>query len=168
MKLREFPRALLAALAVLGLLGALAVAETVYVKAGAARMVEKPDAYSKVLKRPKYREQLDRLEKGEKWDKVSYDGAVGYIRTEDLDTSKPKDNLNPAWSGGAGSSDTTFTAGTRALGPLGQQYTKENNLEKGRGVVEGIMDKMAPNPEKLDAFQREGRVGEFAGGEAGK
>jgi len=150
------------------LAGALALAETVYVKVSNARVVEKPDPYSKLIRRLQYGDRLERTERGDKWDKVAVDGATGYVRTEDLDTSRPKDNRNPAWSGGPSSSDPTFTAGSRQLGPLGRKYTAEHNLEAGRRTVEEVLDKLAAEPDKLDAFQREGRVGAFAGEEARK
>ena len=164
MKMRGLPRALMLAAAGVALAGALALAETVYVRVSNTRVVDKPDLYEgKLVKRLYYRDRLDRTEKGGKWDKVTVDGTVGYVRSDDLDTSKPADNRNLPLSGGQSTSDPTFIAGTRALGPLGKKYTSEQNLEAGRKVVEEAMDKMAPQPDKLDAFQREGRVGAFSG-----
>jgi len=171
MRLRETPRALLAALALAALAGALALADTVYVKARNARMLDKPDAYEgKLVKRLDYRDKLQRTEKGEEWDKVESSGQAGYVRSRDLDTKQPPDTREQGsgWTWAQGGSDPTFTAGTRALGPLGKQYTSTNNLEAGRRVVEDRMDKMQLDPRKLEAFQREGRVGEFAGKEARK
>jgi hypothetical protein len=67
---------------------------------------------------------------------------------------------NHAQQGGA-------TMGAEGLGPAGAEYTKRNNAEAGRKVVEEKMDTMKLDPKALDAFQREGRLGDYAGS-AGK
>ncbi len=171
MKLRKVPRAVLVAMAVVAAAVAGALAETVYVKVRNTRMVDKPDTYKgKLVKRLYHREKLERLKKGKKWDKVKSGDKTGYVRSRDLARKRPADvrKQGSGWKWLPGSKDPTFTAGTRALGPLGKEYTKKNNLEKGRKVVEERMDKMKLDLDKLEKFQREGRVGDFAGEEEQK
>lgn len=173
MKSRNKVRAGLLAAAIVAVVGLAALAETVYVTARSARVVEKPDSFGKTLKHVVRGDKLERLERGEKWDKVKVDDKVGYVRTENLARKMPRQSGGgfgkfAAIVGGGDGSDTGHAAGTRALGDLGRKYTAEHDLEKGRIVVEETMDKMVLDLEKLEAFQREGKLGEFAGGEAGQ
>jgi len=159
------------ALAALAAVVAGALAETVYVRVRNTRMVDKPDVYKgKLVKRLYHRDKLERLQKGKKWDRVRSGEKTGYVRSRDLATRRPRDvkKQGAGWKWMGSSKDPTFTAGTRALGPLGKEYTKLNNLEKGRAVVEGRMDKMKLDLEKLEKFQREGKVGDFAAEEGGE
>jgi hypothetical protein len=170
---RDLPRAGILALVAVALLGLAATAETVYVIRGNARMVEKPDALAKTLKPLTYGQKLKRLEHGEKWDKVELDGTVGYVRSDNLSTSKPASSKGGGSRfldavAGVENSSQSNSAATRALGPLGTKYAEDKNLGKGKKVVEETMDKMQFDAEKLEKFQREGRIGEFAGAEGGK
>lgn len=166
MKLGSVPRAVLVAVFAVVVVGALALADTVYVKARNARALDKPDAYEgQVVKRLVYRDKVERKQKGGEWDTVEVDGKTAYVRSRDLDTRQPEDvnEQGKGWGWAKDSSDPTFTAGARGLGPLGQEYSKQNNIEAGRKVVEEKMDKMKLDAARLEAFQKAGSVGEFAG-----
>lgn len=185
MRLREYPRAALAALAVLLAVGALALAETVYVKVSSANIYDKPDSFEgKVLARVKLRDKLERLSHGEEWDKVRLTDASGktvegFVPARNLSTSEPDSGELPwywKWArnspSGAGSGGTM---GAEGLGPGGREYTRQNNVENGRRVVEDQMDTMYDKPEKidrfakeLDQFMRDGRLGDYAAAPGGK
>jgi hypothetical protein len=185
MKPREFPRAVLAALAVVALLGALAVAETVYVKVSSANVYDQPDSFDgKQLARLKLRDKLERLSHGEEWDKVrltdsSGKTVEGYVLTRNLSTDEP-DSGEPSkiwklFGSGPSRSEGGATAGAEGLGPAGREYTKQNNVENGRLVVEQQMDTMYDKPEKVDRFMKEldkfmhdGRLGDYAAAPGGK
>jgi hypothetical protein len=173
MKLRDLPRAALVAAVALALAGALALAETVYVTVTSARMVDKPDDFEgKVVTYLKYGEKLERLERGNGWDKVrrpatgSGQAAEGWVRSKNLSADKPaSDEPSKFWkllSIGSDKPEGEATMGPEGLGPAGTEYTKRNNAEAGRKIVEDKMDAMKLDPKALDAFQREGRLGDYA------
>jgi len=172
MKLRELPRALVVAAVALTVAGALALAETVYVTVTSARMVDKPDDFDgKVVTYLKHGEKLERTERGDGWDKVRRAGqsgqaAEGWVRARNLSTDKP-DSGEPSkfwkvFAAGTSKPEGGATMGAEGLGPAGAEYTKRNNAEAGRKIVEGKMDTMKLDPKALDAFQREGRLGDYA------
>jgi hypothetical protein len=172
MKLRKLPRALLAAAAVLAVAGALALAETVYVAVSSARLLDKADDVDgKVVKYLKHGEKLERVEHGEVWDRVRQTGpegdrVSGYVRTRNLSTDKPAgDEPGKFWkifAAGADKPEGGATMGAEGLGPAGAEYTKRNNAEAGRKIVEERMDPMKFDLKALDLFMREGRLGDYA------
>jgi hypothetical protein len=119
----------------------------------------------------KHGEKLERLERGSGWDKVrrtdqSGQKAEGWVRSKNLSTDKPaSDEPSKFWkllSIGSDKPEGEATMGPEGLGPAGTEYTKRNNAEAGRKIVEGKMDTMKLDPKALDAFQREGRLGDYA------
>jgi len=175
MRLRSLPRVAVLAGALVALAALAALAETVYVKVATARILDKPDAFEgKELKRAGFRDKLERLEKlPSGWDRVrlkSKSGEIteGYVRTSNLSTEQPKESkqgsnrLLTALAGGQGGPENVKTAGAEGLTEMGRDYTKNNNLEKGRLIVEGTMDKMTTDLKAHEAFLREGRLGDYA------
>jgi hypothetical protein len=156
-----------AALVVVVAVGALA--ETVYVKTGSVPMLDKPDVFKgQLIKRLPFGEAVERLEKGEKWDKVRSGGRIGYVRSGNLVTRKPCGTKpEKTWGGKREGTQSGAVAGLRGLDKFGKDYAKAHDFEKGVAVVENVMDKMKIDPEKLDKFQRNGRVGDYSapGGE---
>jgi len=180
MRRRDLSRAGVLALFLLGLLGLAALAETVYVKVASARVLDKPDAFEgKELKRVSFRDKLERLETlPDGWARVrikSGSGEVteGYVRDGNLRTKQPKESKEGKgfWgtlAGGRGGPESVKTAGAEGLTEMGRGYTKTNNLEKGRIVVEETMDKMTVDLKAHEAFLREGRLGDYAAPRAAK
>jgi hypothetical protein len=170
MRIRSVPRAVLIALAAVAVLGLAALAETLYVNVRSTRMVEKKDPLAKKVKRLYYAEPVEVLKREGKWARVKSGEEEGYVYVADLVSKRPKvkEKKGAGWQWLPGRKDPQFAAGTRALGPLGREYTKNNDLEKGRHVVEDIMDKMKLDVEALEKFQKEGRIGEFAAREEGR
>jgi hypothetical protein len=179
MKLRKLPRALLVAAAALAAAGALALAETVYVKVTSARLIDKPDDVDgKVLKYLKHGEKLERLEHGEVWDKVRRAGkpgeasVEGYVRSRNLSTQEPAgDQPSKFWklfAAGTDKPEGGATMGAEGLGPAGAEYTRRNNAEAGRKIVEQQMDTMQFDAKALDKFMREGQLGDYAPAKRGE
>jgi hypothetical protein len=143
-----------------------------------ARVLDKPDPVDGTqLARTFYRDRLERLDRGEsEYTKVRYktsDGKTGegFVGTRNLATKEPPEStdegnaaLNWMASGAEPKVSSPASAGARGLTQIGRDYTKANNYEAGRVVVEGQMDKMTLETAALEKFLREGRLGDYAGG----
>ncbi len=179
MRLRSMPRALALAAVGVVLVGALALAGSVYVTVTSARLVDKPDDFDgKVVAYLKHREKLELLERAGDWDKVrrtGSDGKVveGWVRSRNVSAKEPPSSepgkFWKVFAVGTDKPEGGATMGAEGLGPAGKEYTRRNNAEAGRRIVEEKMDTMQFDPKALDAFQREGLLGDYAGKkEAGK
>lgn len=176
MRRRWIPAAAAAAALALAF-AALALADTVYVKVATARVLDKPDAFDgRQLARVNYGDRLERTGAAEGgWTRVRLTAGgrsvEGFVRDRNLSTEKPPSTRREGgvvdWLAGGGTDDPG-TAGARGLTQMGREYTKRNNLEAGRKVVEEVMDKMKLDARELEKFQREGRLGDYAGGEGGR
>jgi hypothetical protein len=153
--------------------GAVALAETVYVKASSTLMFEDRDPFKKQkTRRLYYGNELEVVGKDAEWTRVrckdAGDGGLseGFVRSADLSPRRPKQTavLTGQKRASMTAEDPAFTAGSRQLGPLGHKYANENGLAAGAKIVEQVMDPMVADFDKLTAFQRDGRVGDFAGG----
>ncbi|MHC4916742.1 MAG: hypothetical protein ACYTGB_14750 [Planctomycetota bacterium] len=185
-----------AATAVLVLVVAVvALAETVYVSANSTMMFENKKRAKGEKRRRLYRgEPLKRLKKEGDWSLVKVEGQAtasgglreGYVRSADLTGRRPRSTMiRRRRRVSREAEDPIFTAGSRQLGPLGTKYAEENNLLKGKQIVEETMDYLtvpisdkiskedlekakAAFYKKLEAFQEGGGVGDFAGAGEGE
>jgi len=174
MKLRRVPRSLALAMALVAVAALAAVAETVYVIRTTAPMYkEKDELDPDSAEMLPHGEKLERLKKEGSWSKVRRlkSKTEGYVKTRNLSRSKPKgEKTKVGWGwkllgAGSKSSRTTNpgTAGAEGLGEVGREYARQHNMDDARKLFEAIQEEREVDPKALLKFQKEGKVGDFAG-----
>jgi uncharacterized protein YgiM (DUF1202 family) len=141
------------------------LAETVYVRTKHANLREGKTSAAAVVRRVEYGEPLEVLIAEPGFYRVRASGGEsGWIASQWVSSEKPKRSEFLAKLGQAARAEdgkqVSYTAGSRGLAGEAKQYAEQKGTAEAASSVEW-MEGVKISPEALDAFLREGRLGEY-------
>lgn len=141
--------------------------ETVYARRPSVTIRSSQDPFeSKVVARVRYGEKIEVLERGDRWLRVRYRGAEGFVHAANVSDRKPRD-LDERGAVRLGAGDVSGGAAARPFGEVARTYGA--NHPKADMAAVQTMERIVEDKkwtERLDAFQRAGRLGDYAQGGA--
>lgn len=169
MRVRRWCLAAAAAAAALTLAGALAAdagGGTVYARRPSVSIRSSSDPFdSEVVGRVRYGERLEVLEREGRWLRVRYRGTEGFVHAANVSEKAPRD-LDERGLVRLGAGDVSGGAAARPFGEVARAYGQGHPKADMAAVetMEKVFRDARARAEALEAFQRAGRLGDYAHG----
>jgi hypothetical protein len=149
---------------ILTLVSGLALAKTLYVQRNAVEIKKGQGAFHPTVYTAKKGEAFEVLGQEGQWFQVQTPSGPGWVFEKAVDEKKPGGSL-ASFLGTADSSDLDKTAGFKGFdAPTEGAYIKQKNLGPQLKMVDRIQQP-AFSPNEMDGFLKQGRLGQYGGGQ---